>query len=35
MQNERVELYFRQGSSDKMYHLQLESVEDLWSVQAQ
>ena len=35
MQTERVELYFRQGSSDKVYHLQLESAEDRWSVQAQ
>src|SRR5258708_2846505 len=35
MQTERAELYFRQGSSDKVYHLQLEKVEDKWSVQAQ
>ena len=35
MQTERVELYFRQGSSDKVYHLQLENIEDKWSVQAQ
>jgi bifunctional non-homologous end joining protein LigD len=35
MQTERAELYFRQGSSDKVYHLQLESVQDRWSVQAQ
>jgi len=26
MQPERAELYFQQGSSDKVYHLQLESV---------
>jgi bifunctional non-homologous end joining protein LigD len=35
MQTERAELYFRQGSSDKVYHLQLETAEDRWSVQAQ
>jgi len=35
MQPERAELYFRQGSSDKVYHLQLENVQDQWSVQAQ
>ena len=35
MQPERAELYFQQGSSDKVYHLQLESVQDQWSVQAQ
>src|SRR5271170_1509990 len=35
MQTENAELYFRQGSSDKVYHLQLENVEDKWSVQAQ
>jgi len=35
MQTERAELYFRQGSSDKVYHLQLENVEDKWSVEAQ
>jgi bifunctional non-homologous end joining protein LigD len=35
MQTERAELYFRQGSSDKVYHLQLENVDDKWSVQAQ
>jgi predicted DNA-binding WGR domain protein len=35
MQTERVELYFQQGSSDKVYHLQLESVEEQWSVNAQ
>jgi bifunctional non-homologous end joining protein LigD len=35
MQTERAELYFRQGSSDKVYHLQLENTQDRWSVQAQ
>jgi bifunctional non-homologous end joining protein LigD len=35
MQTERAELYFRQGSSDKVYHVQLEGVQDQWSVQAQ
>ena len=35
MQTERAELYFRQGSSDKVYHLQLENVQGQWSVQAQ
>lgn len=35
MQNEKVELYFQQGGSDKVYHLKLESVGDLWSVEAQ
>jgi bifunctional non-homologous end joining protein LigD len=35
MRTEKVELYFRQGSSDKVYHLQLENVHDRWSVQAQ
>lgn len=35
MQTESVELYFQQGSSDKVYHLQLESVEEQWSVNAQ
>jgi bifunctional non-homologous end joining protein LigD len=35
MQTERAELYFRQGSSDKVYHLQLENVDDKWSVEAQ
>jgi hypothetical protein len=28
MQTEKVELYFRQGSSDKVYHLKLENVQD-------
>jgi bifunctional non-homologous end joining protein LigD len=32
---ETIELYFQQGSSDKVYHLQLESVEEQWSVNAQ
>jgi bifunctional non-homologous end joining protein LigD len=35
MQTERAELYFRQGSSDKVYHLQLENTQERWSVQAQ
>src|ERR1700674_5745604 len=35
MQTERAELHFQQGSSDKVYHLQLENVEEKWSVQAQ
>jgi bifunctional non-homologous end joining protein LigD len=35
MQTETIELYFQQGSSDKVYHLQLESVEERWSVNAQ
>jgi len=35
MQAETIELYFQQGSSDKVYHLQLESVEEQWSVNAQ
>jgi bifunctional non-homologous end joining protein LigD len=35
MQTERAELYFRQGSSDKVYHLQLEKENDQWSVRAQ
>src|SRR5713226_9787794 len=35
MQTERAELFFRQGSSDKEYHLQLENADDKWSVQAQ
>jgi len=35
MQTERAELYFQQGSSDKVYHLQLEGAQDQWSVQAQ
>jgi hypothetical protein len=32
MQTERAELYFRQGSSDKVYHLQLENTQERWSV---
>ena len=35
MQPERAELYFQQGSSDKVYHLQLEGAQDQWAVQAQ
>jgi len=35
MQPERADLYFQQGSSDKVYHLQLENNQDQWSVQAQ
>ncbi len=35
MQTERAELYFRQGSSDKVYHLQLVNEDDKWSVEAQ
>ena len=35
MQSERAELYFQQGSSDKVYRLQLEGVQDQWAVQAQ
>jgi bifunctional non-homologous end joining protein LigD len=34
-ETETIELYFQQGSSDKVYHLQLESVEGQWSVNAQ
>ena len=34
-QTETIELYFQQGSSDKVYHLQLESFEDQWAVNAQ
>jgi bifunctional non-homologous end joining protein LigD len=34
-ETETIELYFQQGSSDKVYHLQLESVEEQWSVHAQ
>jgi len=34
-ETETIELYFQQGSSDKLYHLQLESVEEQWSVNAQ
>jgi bifunctional non-homologous end joining protein LigD len=35
MQPERADLYFQQGSSDKVYQLKLENVQDRWSVQAQ
>jgi len=35
MQPERADLYFQQGSSDKVYHLHLENNQDQWSVQAQ
>ena len=35
MQTEQAELYFRQGSSDKVYHLQLQNTDDKWSVEAQ
>jgi bifunctional non-homologous end joining protein LigD len=35
MQTERAELHFKQGSSDKVYHLQLEGAQDQWAVQAQ
>ena len=35
MQTERAEMYFRRGSSDKVYHLQLENTQDQWSVKAQ
>src|SRR5258708_554055 len=34
-ETETIELYFQQGSSDKVYHLQLQSVEGHWSVNAQ
>ena len=35
MQTERIDLHYQQGSSDKVYHLQLENVEEHWSVNAQ
>src|SRR5712692_10395009 len=35
LQNVKIELYFQQGSSDKVYHLQLEGVDGKWSVKAQ
>ena len=35
MQTERIDLQYQQGSSDKVYHLQLETVEGTWSVKAQ
>ena len=34
-ETETIELYFQQGSSDKVYHLQLASIEEQWSVNAQ
>ncbi len=35
MQTERADLYFQQGTSDKVYHLQLDSVNDQWAVRTQ
>ena len=35
MQTERIDLHYQQGSSDKVYHLQLETTEGTWSVNAQ
>jgi bifunctional non-homologous end joining protein LigD len=35
MSIERAELYFRQGNSDKVYHLQLENIQERWTVRAQ
>jgi bifunctional non-homologous end joining protein LigD len=35
MKAERVDLYYQQGGSDKVYHLQLDNVEGKWSVNAQ
>jgi bifunctional non-homologous end joining protein LigD len=35
MRPEKVELYYQQGSSDKVYHLQLEQENEAWFVQAQ
>ena len=35
MQTERVELYFRQGSSGKVYHLHLQNVNNQWAVRTQ
>ncbi len=35
MQPERAELYFQQGGSDKVYHLQLENANNRWTVRAQ
>jgi predicted DNA-binding WGR domain protein len=32
---ERAELYFRQGNPDKVYHLQLENMQERWTVRAQ
>jgi bifunctional non-homologous end joining protein LigD len=34
-ETETIELYFQQGSSDKVYHLQLEGDEEQWTVKAQ
>jgi bifunctional non-homologous end joining protein LigD len=34
-ETETIELYFQQGSSDKVYHVQLQSIEEQWSVNAQ
>src|ERR1700723_4591090 len=34
-ETETIELFFHQGSADEVYHLQLESVEEQWSVNAQ
>ena len=35
MQEERISLYYQQGGSDKVYHLQLETIDGQWSVHAQ
>lgn len=35
MQPEKVELFYQQGGSDKVYHLQLEQEQEGWSVRAQ
>jgi bifunctional non-homologous end joining protein LigD len=35
MQEERISLYYQQGGSDKVYHLQLETIDGKWSVHAQ
>ncbi len=35
MQSEKATLYYQQGSSDKVYHLQLETNNGAWSVNAQ
>jgi bifunctional non-homologous end joining protein LigD len=34
MQTEKAEMHFQQGSSDKVYHLQLENLQGQWSVHA-
>jgi bifunctional non-homologous end joining protein LigD len=34
-ETETIDLYFQQGSSDKVYHLQLEGAEEQWTVKAQ